>query len=308
MNPNALRYFLEVAEAGSFRRAADSLRVAASAINRQISLLEADLQAPLFERSRGRSRLRLTDAGQILVRYGRAAMDEVERARYEIGALRGLRAGNIVLGVPETFGGEFLPQFLARFHAAYPRISFRVLVTGTAREIELLLADEVEVALIYHVQLPASIDVMASLDRERYVMMRADHPLAKRRWVRLTDIASYPLIMPDHGIIGAREIYDRIFAKLRVKPQTILTTSSYNLLRSAAQVGLGIAIVNEYLDPLRADRDPDVAFVRIRDSVVKPQKLWCAIRRGRKLSVAAMAFVDRIKTEFQAIQRKSAAS
>ncbi len=307
MNPNALRYFLEVAEAGSFRRAADSLRVAASAINRQISLLEADLHAPLFERSRGRSRLRLTAAGQILVRYGRAAMDEVEHARYEIEALRGLRAGNIVLGVPETFSREFLPQFLARFHAAYPRISFRVLVATTSRTIELALADEVEVALLYHANLPAAMEVMASLERARYLMLRADHPLATRRWVRLADIAEYPMIVPDYGIIGARDVYDRVFSKLRTKPKIVLTTDSYELMRSAAQVGLGVAIVNEYLAPLRAEREPDVAFVRIRDSVVRPQKLWCSIRRGRKLSVAALAFVDRIKAEFQAIERKNAA-
>ncbi len=307
MNPNALRYFLEVAEAGSFRRAADSLRVAASAINRQISLLEADLHAPLFERSRGRSRLRLTAAGQILVRYGRAAMDEVERARYEIEALRGLRAGNIVLGVPETFSREFLPQFLARFHAAYPRISFRVLVATTSRTIELALADEVEVALVYHANLPAAMEVMASLERARYLMMRADHPLAARRWVRLADIAEYPIIVPDYGIIGARDVYDRVFSKLRAKPKIVLTTDSYELMRSAAQVGLGLAIVNEYLAPLREERGPDVAFVRIRDSAVRPQKLWCSIHRGRKLSVAALAFVDRIKAEFQAIERRTAA-
>ena len=307
MNPNALRYFLEVVEAGSFRRAADSLRVAASAINRQISLLEADLHAPLFERSRGRSRLRLTAAGQILVRYGRAAMDEVERARYEIEALRGLRAGNIVLGVPETFSREFLPQFLSRFHAAYPRISFRVLVATTARTIELALADEVEVALLYHGQLPATMDVMASLERRRYLMMRADHPLATRSWVRLADITDYPVIVPDYGIIGARDVYDRVFSKLRVKPKIVLTTTSYELMRSAAQVGLGLAIVNEYLAPLHHEREPGVVFVRIRDSVVKPQKLWCSVRRGRKLSVAALAFVDRIKAEFHAIQRRNAA-
>jgi DNA-binding transcriptional LysR family regulator len=308
MNPNALRYFLEVAEAGSFRRAADSLRVAASAINRQISLLEADLHAPLFERSRGRSRLRLTAAGQILVRYGRAAMDEVEHARYEIEALRGLRAGNIALGVPETFSREFLPQFLSRFHAAYPRISFRVMVATTARTIELALADAVEVALIYHAHLPATMDVMCSVERSRYLMMRADHPLAARSWVRLADIAEYPVILPDYGIIGARDVYDRVFAKLRTKPKVVLTTTSYELMRSAAQVGLGLAIVNEYLAPLRDEREPGVAFVRIRDSVVKPQKLWCSVRRGRKLSVAAMTFIDRIKAEFQAIQRKTAAS
>ncbi len=308
MNPNALRYFLEVAEAGSFRRAADSLRVAASAVNRQISLLEADLHAPLFERSRGRSRLRLTAAGQVLVRYGRAAMDEVERARYEIEALRGLRAGNIVLGVPETFSREFLPQFLSRFHAAYPRISFRVLVAATSRTIEMALADEIEIALLYHANLPATMEVMASLERARYLMMSAGHPLATRSWVRLAEIADYPLIVPDYGISGARDVYDRVFSKLRSKPKIVLTTDSYELMRSAAQVGLGLAIVNEYLVPLREERGPDVAFVRIRDSVVKPQRLWCSVRRGRKLSVAALAFVDRIKAEFQAIQRKPTAS
>lgn len=308
MTPNALRYFLEVAAAGSFRRAADSLRVAASAVNRQISLLEAELHAPLFERSRGRSRLRLTAAGHILVRYGRAAISEVERARYEIESLRGLRAGNIVLGVPETFSREFLPQFLTRFHAAYPRITFRAIVATSARTIELALADEIEVALVYHAHLPATMEAIASLERERYLIVRAGHPLAKRRWVRLSDLVRYPIVMPDYSIIGARDIYDRIFAKLKTKPNVILTTDSYQLLRAAAQAGLGLAVVNEYLSPLEQDRETDVAFVRIRDAVVRPQKLWCAVRRGRKLSVATLAFLDQMRMEFQAIQRRTAAS
>ncbi len=308
MNPNALRYFLEVAAAGSFRRAADSLRVAASAINRQISLLEADMRTPLFERSRGRNRLKLTPAGQILLRYGRAAMNEVEHARYEIAALRGLRAGNIALAVPETFGREFLPQFLSRFHAAYPRVSFHVVAATSSRAIEMAVADEIEIALLYRGSLPASMEVIASLERNRFLMMRSDHPLAARRWVRLADIAPYPIVMPDYSIMGAREVYDRIFAKLRGKPDVVLTTSSYEMLRSATRVGLGVAIVNDYLMPLGESREPGVAFVRIRDSAVKPQRLWCGVRRGRKLSVAALTFVDRMRAEFQAIQRGAVAA
>ena len=307
MNPNALRYFLEVADAGSFRRAADSLRIAASAVNRQISLLEADLHAPLFERGRGRNRLRLTAAGQILVRYARSATNELERARYEIDALNGLRAGRIVFATPETFATEFLPQFLARFHAAYPLISFHVTTAIAARTIEMALADEVDIAFIYRGSVPPpSIEVIASLDRDRYLMVKSDHPLAGRRWVRLADIAEYPVVMPEHGM-GTREAYDRVFAKLRTKPNAVLTTTSYEMLRSAARVGIGAAIVNDYLAPLHDPRHPDVVLIRIRDPIVRPQRLWCCVRRGRKLSVAARTFADRLRAEFQAIQRRSSA-
>jgi DNA-binding transcriptional LysR family regulator len=302
VNPNALRYFLEVAEAGSFRRAGESLRVAASALNRQISRLEADMGAPLFERSRGRNRLRLTEAGQILIQHARLALNEVDRARYDIAALKGLRAGNVDIGGPETFPREFLPQFLAEFSAAHPRISFRLIISNSVGLMELLQSDTIEIAFCYRPSVPPHVEVIGSIERERYLMVRADHPLASRRWVRLADIVSYPIAMPDHGV-GSREMYDRVFARLRAKPRVILTSSSYEMLRSAARVGLGVAIVNDPLLPLQDSRDHDVAFVRIRDSVVKPQSLWCCVRRGRKLSVAALAFVDQVRRCFVAMRR-----
>lgn len=308
MNSNALRYFLEVADAGSFRRAADSLRIAASAVNRQISLLEAELCAPLFERSRGRSRLRLTAAGQILVRYARAATNELERARNEIAALSGLRAGRVVFATPETFAIEFLPQFLARFHAAHPLISFHVMTANATRTIEMIVAEEIDIAFFYRASAPPpAVEVVASLDRDRYLMVKADHPLAGRRWVRLSDIAEYPVIVPEHGM-GTREAYDRAFARLRTKPNAVLTTTSYEMLRSAARVGIGVAIVNDYLVPLHDGRHSDVALIRIRDPIVKPQRLWCGVRRGRKLSAAARTFADLVKAEFHAIQRRSPAA
>ena len=79
----ALRYFSQVAESGSFRGAAGTLHIAASAINRQISNLEADLGVKLFERARGPAGLRLTDAGTILQGRLRSAMNELRIANEE---------------------------------------------------------------------------------------------------------------------------------------------------------------------------------------------------------------------------------
>src|ERR1700731_749750 len=75
MPASALRYFLAVSHAGTFRHAANLLHVSASAINRQISLLEVDLGAPLFERGRGRNKLKLTAAGEILLLLAKAHIE-----------------------------------------------------------------------------------------------------------------------------------------------------------------------------------------------------------------------------------------
>ncbi|MBN9008970.1 MAG: LysR family transcriptional regulator, partial [Rhizobiales bacterium] len=64
LNTAAIRYFQEVVRAGSFRKAADRIHIAASAINRHVRLLEEELGARLFERGKGRRGIKLTSAGE----------------------------------------------------------------------------------------------------------------------------------------------------------------------------------------------------------------------------------------------------
>jgi len=306
MNPNGLRYFLAVARHGSFRRAGDALRVAASAINRQISLLEEELGAKLFERSRGRNRLQMTAAGEILLTHARAATNEIERARDQIEALKGLRGGTIQLGIAETFTRDFLPDFLAEFSQTMPRISFNITVATSPRLIELLTQDEIEIALAYNPAKQDEVHVAARLWQRTCMMMRADHPLAKKSSVRLSDYAQYPIVLPTENT-SMRDLYDRVLPKLRVTPHVTLVTSSYEMLRSAARVGLGLAIVNEYLVSARDATAKDVVFVPIADPNIRPQELTCCVRAGRHLSVAATVFIERMREafrEFEAAHRK----
>jgi DNA-binding transcriptional LysR family regulator len=292
VSPNSLRYFLEAARSGSFRRAGDTLHVAPSAVNRQISLLEKTLGAPLFERSRGRSRLRLTAAGEALILHAKAVMDQLERARTDIDHLKGLRAGTVVLGVPETFTRDFLPEFLAHFHRSYPGIAFRVVTASSPQLLEMLLKDEVEIALLYNAVLGPQVQVHVRIEQRTCIMVRSDHPLAKRQAVRLSDLADYPLIVPDQGT-AMRALHDRVAAKLRPRPKSILTSTSYEMLRSAARVGLGIAIVNDYL--VSEEGRKDAVHVPIRDAAVRTSVLACCTRAERRLSVAALKLLEKMK-------------
>jgi DNA-binding transcriptional LysR family regulator len=293
MNSTALKYFVAVASAGSFRRAAEALHVAASAVNRQVSLLEQSVRAPLFERRRGRNSLRLTPAGEILLRYARSAMKELERASAEIEALKGLRTGTVSFGAAETFARDFLPQFLADFHGQYPRISFRVTIGLSPHLCRLLEQDEIELALAFNPPPHHAIEVAHKIAMRPYVMVRKDHPLSRRRWVRLADCVDYPIVMPEIDT-SIREGFDEMFARMRVQPSSIITTNSYEMLRSSASVGLGVAIVNKYLTDQGGPGE--VAFIAIRDSTVRPQLLACCVRRGRRLSVGAMTFLELLKT------------
>lgn len=92
---NALRYFAEVVRSGSLRAASERLFVAASAISRQITLLEDEVGVPLLERSRGRAAIKLTAAGECLMRYVAQTDREFERVRAEIESLKGLRKGHM---------------------------------------------------------------------------------------------------------------------------------------------------------------------------------------------------------------------
>lgn len=299
ISSTAIRYFLAVTKAGSFRRAAHLLHVSASAINRQISLLEENLGAPLFERSRGRNQLRLTSAGEILLVHARAMTGALDQARSEIEALKGLRIGTISLGAPEMFVHHFLPEFLMGFHKAYSGISFRISVGAPNELTEQLVRDDIEVAMIYHPPLRASITVVAEIKQQNCIMVRSDHPLAKKASVRLADCAPYPLVMPEYGT-RARELYDAMLARGSIEPKWIVTTTSYEMLRSMARIGLGAAIVSDYI--VKKHKPSDAVLVPLRDC--PPAILACCVRTGRTLSVASSVFLERLRQEFVSLGKR----
>src|SRR5262249_53471771 len=145
--------------------------------------------------------------------------------------------------------------------------------------------------------------IAAQLERPTFMMMRKDHPLAQRKSIRLSECAQYPVVMPASET-SMREVYDRIFAKLRIKPKATLVTTSYEMMRSAARVGLGLAVVNSYLPRREHAETNNVAFVPILDSAIKPQILACCVRHDHLLSVAATVLVERMSNAFRMLETK----
>lgn len=292
-NPTALRYFHEVADAGSFRAAAERTHVAASAINRQVKNLEEEVGAVLLERGRGRNGVKLTDAGQVFLKHVRRAMGELAAGRHEIDALRGLHRGTVNLGVTPGFARELLPQLLASFHEAHPKVDYSIEVASSPRLVELTLNDEIDFSLTYNPPARSGLSVIARRDVGSCVMVPKEHPLASRKSVRLSDCAPYEMVMPDKSL-ALRATIDQMFEDVGMKPRIVLTTNSYELMRTSAASGLGIAVLTQFLfghDP----NYPNAVFVAVKDKRIRSQVLMCCTRAGRHLSAASAAFAGEVK-------------
>jgi DNA-binding transcriptional LysR family regulator len=293
------RYFAEVVRAGSIRAAAERLHVAASAISRQLALLEEELGAPLLERGPGRTLLRLTAAGELMMRHVRHVDHEIDRVRSEIEALKGLRKGIVRLGIVETFVREVVPDLLQRFNGRHPGVTYQVEVAPTTRLVELVGRDELDVAVTFNP--PPSLRVKHVYERtlDTCVMVANHHPLARFETLKLSDCEAYGLAMPDETI-SAKQDQDEMFARARIQPRKVLVTNSYELMRSVAETGMAVALVNARPGD-RADM-PGFRYVPIRDSRVKHQRMTICTCEGRTPSPIAAVFIETMKKDFEELE------
>src|ERR1044071_6156552 len=119
-----LRYFLAVAEAGSFSRAADRLGVSQPNISPQVRDLAGGLRVDLFQR-RGK-RILLTSAGHIFEEHARSLLHQVENLLQELSVEPGKMRGTLHVGVVSILNVALMPPLLGMFAAAHPGVSLTV--------------------------------------------------------------------------------------------------------------------------------------------------------------------------------------
>ncbi|MER5423907.1 LysR family transcriptional regulator [Streptosporangium roseum] len=190
MELQQMRYVVAVAETNSFTRAAERCLVVQSALSHQISRLERELGARLFERTS--RRVRLTPAGAAFLPAARQCLDAAERAATEVAAAVGEVRGRLAVGLIPTVAAVDIPGALRDFRRRYPdvRISLRV---GASDELaEQVKQGAIEVAFLGlpTTARPEGVNVR-ELARDRLVAVVApDHPLAGEPTVDLRRLSA----------------------------------------------------------------------------------------------------------------------
>ncbi|WP_043264114.1 LysR family transcriptional regulator [Streptomyces sp. CT34] len=198
METRELRYFVAVAEELHFGRAAQRLGIAQPPLSRAIRQLERRLGATLLERT---SRaVTLTEAGAVLLREARAALDAVEAA--ERRTRRAARAATghagVVLATKAGASGELLAKLLDTYAAEPDAVTVDLLLCGIGEQERLLRDGRADVALLHR-----PFDTTAGFDTEelrterQVVVLPAGHPLTGRTHVQMAEVTDLPgLPMP----------------------------------------------------------------------------------------------------------------
>ncbi len=237
-----LRYFLAVAEAGSFSRAADRLGLSQPSVSQQMRDLEAGLRLTLFQR-RGK-RILLTPAGMVFEEHARAMLRQLENCLEELSREPTQLRGALHVGIVPFLDVALLPKLLGAFVAAHPGIRLTV-QEFSSPDIETALEEgRVDVGLGFLTRHSPNLRYDPLWRDEISLIIPASHPWAKRSFVNFHEIHEQRLLqLPDTFVI--RRMTDDICRLHLVRPQTVAEISSIEaLLRSLATVN-AVALLPE---------------------------------------------------------------
>jgi len=286
--PRAYVYLDAVARSGSIRKAAETLHVASTALNRKILELEEQIGTPLFERlPRG---VRLTAAGEVLLNTVRKALADLRSASSQIEQLRGLIRGTVRLGCAESVATDFMPSAINAYQQAHPGVQFQIVSGVTKLLLHHLVDDNVDLVLAHDPLLSTDLHIIAELKQPLCAMMRPDHPLANRSSLKLSDCQPYPVALGDDSF-GSRRLIDAVTARTRIALKVMMEANAVQTLKEFTRLTGAISFQFQ-IGTLQEVRRGEVVSIPLTDPGLSQGRLVLCSREGRVLPIAAMSFVE----------------
>lgn len=293
MHGIALRYFLEVAQAGSLSGASKRMHVAVSALSRQISALEDEVRAPLFERMpRG---MALTAAGKMLLAHARRTMLESESVLNQIAGLRGSLRNEIRVAASEGLAQNFMPMVMAGFRRSHPQTRFSLYVLPPLKAIQRIIDGEIDMAVNFTVEGGRGVTVRHSWSAPVHAVMAATHSLARHQSIGLEDLLAYPLALTD-GYSTARSLLERDCALNSIPTQMEIALESNYSQALLKFVGNSDAITFAgYLSVAWRLKHDGLVAKLVTSTELQSRNLQIQTMEGRVLPPIVEEFIEQVK-------------
>jgi DNA-binding transcriptional LysR family regulator len=283
-----MRILKEVADRGSFSAAADALSYTQSAVSQQIAALEREANTQLV--TRGSRGIRLTEAGEALVRHADAILTRLADAEAELEAIAGLRGGRLRLAAFPTVGATLIPLAIAHFRERHPDVVLTVRQLEPEDSLPLLKSGELDIALTIEPSAGPDTDGLDRtflLDDPMFAALPPDHTLAHKSRVRLKDLKDEAWIgTTDSCSCGA--LVRNHCIRMGFEPHITFESDDYLAIQGLVAAGVGVAMI------------PTLALTTVRDDIVirdlgheaPVRKIAAATLPGAQRSPAARAMLD----------------
>lgn len=289
MNLNQLNYFVMLAHMEHYTKAAEKLAITQPSLSHAISMLEAELQTPLFEK-RGRN-VALTKYGRIFLEYVEEALKTLESGVKKTRALTGETSGVVELAYIFTLGTEFVPEIVSSFmkeHEGWD-IRFQFTVGNTTDIIQGLKDEKYEIAFCSRKEKEPNIEFLPVGKEKLVVVVPKGHPLSKKDAVNLEDTLGYSYVYFTKNS-GLRPTIDQLFEKIGGKPKI-----AYEIMEDGCMAGLvaqnfGIAIMPDV--PILKNLNVDVIDIA---SPSYERSIYMARPKNRYMTPIAREFMHYVQ-------------
>src|SRR3954468_2700423 len=252
-----LRVLREVAARGSFSAAAETLAYTQSAVSQQIAALEREAGTKLVDRSaRG---VRLTDAGRALVDHADVILARLADAETELEAMAGLRGGRLRLASFPTAGASVMPVAISRFRERHPGVELSMDLAEPDEDLPRLRAGAWDIAVTSLATMAAEedgVEFRHILDDPLYVALPADHRLARKRTMRLEELAEEDWMLGSQRVCPDTSIFLRSCQRAGFEPRIAFHSDDYLAIQGFVAAGMGVSFI------------PHLALVSVREDIV----------------------------------------
>ena len=292
-----LRYFVSVAEALSFTKAAEKLHTAQPSLTRQIKDLEEELGVRLLNRTK--QQVSLTDEGRSFLVDAKRLLD---LAAETVESVRRLHSGEVRalnIGYVNNLFHDLLPQTLASFHQSFPTVSVNLFDLSCGEQFRVLEDGKLDLGFVGLHQPIArrGLEFRTIASYKTVVALPQDNPLARKTTVELKALAPMFFIgMSEASYPGYRDWLTKTCQRAAFTPKVLQDVDLERTMIHAVAAGLGVALVPEQLEKLEHE---NVIFRPLLPTVSIE---GCVAWRNENPSAALRAYVKIVEQVGQSIR------
>jgi LysR family hydrogen peroxide-inducible transcriptional activator len=244
MEIHQIRYFVAVADEGSFSRAAAREHVAQPSLSQQIQKLEAEMGEKLFDRLP--KSVVLTDAGNHLLGFARKILINIADARRCVDSLKQDITGRLVVGAIPTIAPYVLPALIAKFQHRHPKVAVEIF-EDTTESLALRLEDGTLDAAIM-----STCDESPALERHflgkepLLLLLPAGHQLAKRKRIRWSDLKSQKFLLLHEMHCLSTQVHE-LLATHHLRPEPAVRGAQLATIAQMVAANMGVTLVPEMM-------------------------------------------------------------
>ena len=242
MDLTALKLFCDLVETGSFSRTAERYELSQSAVSQRLRTLELEYGQTFIERSQGRSKIEVTEAGRVLYEGAKSLVEKAKQLDTLVRSLSDEAAGTIRVAAVYSLGLHAIPPRLKPFLTEYPKVNVHIEYCQGGRVITDVLTGAADVGVVAVPTPRAGIEIVPFGSEKMCVVCSPEHKLARQTEVSLKDLQGEPFIAFE-GDIPTRKLIDSKLSERKVSVNIVQAIDNIETIKNLVEIGTGITIL-----------------------------------------------------------------